>query len=540
MALVLPVALAAALPAGEGGGARFVRGNANGDLGLDVSDGVSIFNFLFAGGDAPPCRDAADADDDGRIIITDGIFVLNFLFLGGERPPPPSPGAPCPGADPTPDLLDCAGGEDGGPEPPEPPEPPGLVFYPAQANAPGVGARSRRPLPLDSGEYRIEAGHSFVLLVRAQSSPVTRAGFTLAAPGAPLEGNPAALRVTADGPLGDPAQGGAAPGTNLAPWFFREVDPWSDPIYLVEEAGLRVAGGGPLAPGPGLYRFTAQVIDDACAPSPERSFALRVVPSRAPEVFAWIEGGPEPAGAPAPHDPASGNARVEAESSGFLLVVEGFAQEEATVPRAAVAAPPGPVPAALRVTAVPPFSGPEGPRGDLGALFARDPAAPARFFLRAEPTGLFPALGDTALALELDLGAALAEDVGRATFTLEVRVSFPRDIRPIFNQSCGGCHEEPDPFEGLELVAPGEPALHVWRNVVNVYAAEPEIDSSAPFVVRPLFPEESYLWHKLAGTHLDPAVGGEGVRMPLDAPDGLPGEMLHRVRSWIAEGAGVD
>jgi hypothetical protein len=55
---------------------------------------------------APACLDAADGNDDGALGLTDAIYVLSHLFLGGPAPPPPFP---APGADPTPDGLDCEG-----------------------------------------------------------------------------------------------------------------------------------------------------------------------------------------------------------------------------------------------------------------------------------------------------------------------------------------------------------------------------------------------------------------------------------------------
>ncbi len=84
----------------------FIRGDGNGDTKVDISDAVAILVSLFLGGDAPSCKDALDADDDGDLSITDPIFLLNFLFLDG--PPIPSPG-PEPGFDESPDVLDCQG-----------------------------------------------------------------------------------------------------------------------------------------------------------------------------------------------------------------------------------------------------------------------------------------------------------------------------------------------------------------------------------------------------------------------------------------------
>jgi hypothetical protein len=79
---------------------KFIRGDADGSGVINITDGIFILNFLFIGGDEPPCRDAADADDSSAVNITDGIVVLNFLFLGGAQPEPPYPAC---GVDPTDD-----------------------------------------------------------------------------------------------------------------------------------------------------------------------------------------------------------------------------------------------------------------------------------------------------------------------------------------------------------------------------------------------------------------------------------------------------
>jgi len=78
----------------------FVRGDANGDDRVDISDAVRTLGHLFLGGDPPLCPDAFDADDSGHVEITDAIFVLEFLFQGGLTIPPPFPER---GADPTSD-----------------------------------------------------------------------------------------------------------------------------------------------------------------------------------------------------------------------------------------------------------------------------------------------------------------------------------------------------------------------------------------------------------------------------------------------------
>ena len=70
-------------------GPLLVRGDADDNGAVQLTDGIFILNFLFLGGSDPTCDDAADADDSGAIQLTDGIFILNFLFLGGADTPPP-------------------------------------------------------------------------------------------------------------------------------------------------------------------------------------------------------------------------------------------------------------------------------------------------------------------------------------------------------------------------------------------------------------------------------------------------------------------
>ncbi|MBN1444008.1 MAG: FG-GAP repeat protein [Planctomycetes bacterium] len=71
--------------------AAFVRGDANGDGAIDISDPISVLISLFASGKVPECLDAADSNDDDAIDLSDGVFLLNYLFAFGLPPPPPFP-----------------------------------------------------------------------------------------------------------------------------------------------------------------------------------------------------------------------------------------------------------------------------------------------------------------------------------------------------------------------------------------------------------------------------------------------------------------
>lgn len=86
----------------------FIRGDANDNGILSISDPIYLLNYLFRGGPIPPCGDAADANDDGEIDIADVVRIVVYLFAEGTIPPPSPPGPP--GFDPTLDGLGCARG----------------------------------------------------------------------------------------------------------------------------------------------------------------------------------------------------------------------------------------------------------------------------------------------------------------------------------------------------------------------------------------------------------------------------------------------
>ena len=83
----------------------FLRGDANSDGSIDISDGINILGYLFLGENPPTCLDSGDSDDSGLIDLSDGILIFNFLFLGGNAP---DAAAPSCRRDKTDDGLDCA------------------------------------------------------------------------------------------------------------------------------------------------------------------------------------------------------------------------------------------------------------------------------------------------------------------------------------------------------------------------------------------------------------------------------------------------
>ncbi|MCH2373804.1 MAG: hypothetical protein MK538_06445, partial [Planctomycetes bacterium] len=58
---------------------------------IDISDAISLLNFLFNSGTPPSPLEAGNINRDEMIDVSDVIYLLNFLFAGGPSIPPPFP-----------------------------------------------------------------------------------------------------------------------------------------------------------------------------------------------------------------------------------------------------------------------------------------------------------------------------------------------------------------------------------------------------------------------------------------------------------------
>ena len=83
---------------------EFLRGDANDDLAVSVSDAVYLIEFLFLGGVAMNCDRSGDANVDGGLNVADIVFLLNALFSNGPTIPAPWPTC---GPDPLVSPLSC-------------------------------------------------------------------------------------------------------------------------------------------------------------------------------------------------------------------------------------------------------------------------------------------------------------------------------------------------------------------------------------------------------------------------------------------------
>ncbi len=70
---------------------EFIRGDANDDGSVNLSDIIDILGWLFRGGPPPQVLDAADVDDNGKNELTDAIYLIQSLFIDGRPIPAPYP-----------------------------------------------------------------------------------------------------------------------------------------------------------------------------------------------------------------------------------------------------------------------------------------------------------------------------------------------------------------------------------------------------------------------------------------------------------------
>ena len=67
-------------------GGGYVKGDANGDSAVDISDAVYLIQYIFAGGPAPNPLLAGDANCDSAVDISDAVYLIQYIFGGGPAP----------------------------------------------------------------------------------------------------------------------------------------------------------------------------------------------------------------------------------------------------------------------------------------------------------------------------------------------------------------------------------------------------------------------------------------------------------------------
>ena len=112
-------------------------------------------------------------------------------------------------------------------------------------------------------------------------------------------------------------------------------------------------------------------------------------------------------------------------------------------------------------------------------------------------------------------GSLTADDCDDSDPGVQECLSYSRDVERIFSaNSCLSCHG-------------GSGGLTIsYRNIVGVASS----DVRTMELISPFSSSDSYIWHKINGTHRD--VGGAGSKM-----GSVSGSDLNTIESWINQGA---
>jgi cytochrome c553 len=97
---------------------------------------------------------------------------------------------------------------------------------------------------------------------------------------------------------------------------------------------------------------------------------------------------------------------------------------------------------------------------------------------------------------------------------------FWTDIEPKVG-ACSGCHSASGTFPPM-----------TYDNLVD----QDSVQLSSMKLIAPSDPENSYLLHKISGTHQE--VGGSGSQMPMGTP--LSSDDIALVEAWIEQGARLE
>jgi mono/diheme cytochrome c family protein len=128
-------------------------------------------------------------------------------------------------------------------------------------------------------------------------------------------------------------------------------------------------------------------------------------------------------------------------------------------------------------------------------------------------------------SMVLGLAACAGDDTGDTDTDTDTdpaaTPTYAADIQPIFDTSCVSCHTTGAASAGLDLTASA--------NIVGVVSTQ-----AAPMnLVEAGDPDNSYLWHKVNGTH--GGAGGSGEQMPQGSE--LAAADLATIEAWITGGA---
>lgn len=91
LAMILTLAFATTGPVVQSADIPFVRGDANTDGSVNLSDGIWLLQHLFQSGPGGDCFAARDFNADGSVDLADALSIFQFQLLDGAAPEHPFP-----------------------------------------------------------------------------------------------------------------------------------------------------------------------------------------------------------------------------------------------------------------------------------------------------------------------------------------------------------------------------------------------------------------------------------------------------------------
>ena len=133
--------------------------------------------------------------------------------------------------------------------------------------------------------------------------------------------------------------------------------------------------------------------------------------------------------------------------------------------------------------------------------------------------------------------AATMGDSGSGSTTGTPSYSHAADIQPIWDANCvTGCHDSACATPGTCSPATQNLDLTLDGDGYDDLVDRMSVQFPAMVRVEPGDPENSYLWHKIAGTHEMVCMAGCGTQMPKNAMP-LDEATQQKIYDWIAGGA---
>ncbi len=358
--------------------------------------------------------------------------------------------------------------------------------------------------------------------------------------------DPDRLAIIANLPIGDPLNGGFAPGDSLTRFFLDQG--WitlEDVVDRRVPLHIRIDTGNPHKFEIGFWIFTITILDDLERESEPLSASMSLKALDRPSAFIRAEIPPPDSTLTRRLLPMDSAGRfLLGEKLPFALVVHAFANSSSDFGFFKVVTADGVDPTRFIVTADRDLGMDNGflAGENLAPLFATD----LDFELNADGRelligALFPKdseLSPPSGVTTFEVLIVDDDDIESPPLSMQLKVdpavTLSLNAQPIFSTHCAisFCHGSNFPALGLELWSTSK----TYGTAVSVRASQTPEDSCAKNRIEPYLPEATYLLYKVLGTQRDECVKGSGSDMP-PGSGSVPENEVELLRQWILQGA---